>query len=348
MLRTSDGNLHVVWSRHLASGKYSYQWSTMSSSGAAQASGTILSGWVTLENDPRLLADGSGIRLVFIGGQDTNRANFYSIGAVYTETSADGSSWTLVHGSMAQHTVLNRGLAAALAADGTTPVAVFGLNNILYLHQGVDAHAPSAKADATAATGPTATGLAGAALATDHGGALWLAWYDQGYWVRQLLPSAGAPMKVPGSGSGTPDNSPSGQVAFAARAGGGVYLAYCSPSASTPCAQISLWQVGSATQVTVPGSDTGTAGRVGIAAGPGGRLWLTWFDSGTNMIHAVETDASATSFGAAQAIALPPGTAILEGLQAEGSGGPLDIIANVLVNAAGNPTEFWQVQIPAS
>ena len=66
------------------------------------------------------------MRLVFLGGKDTNVAHFYSRGAVYTETSANGSSWSLQPVSMSQHHVLNRGLAATTESDKTTPVAAFG------------------------------------------------------------------------------------------------------------------------------------------------------------------------------------------------------------------------------
>src|SRR5215469_13272585 len=348
MLRTADGSLHLVWRKRLTNGHFSYGWLTISLRGALRASGTALSNWVGLQGDPKLVPDGRHLRLIFIGGQDTNPNNFFSAGAVYTQLSSGGTSWALVHGSMAFHTVLNLGLAAAVRSDGSTPVAAFGLNNVLYFHTGVDPSAPAATADGTAATGPIATGIAGDVLARDKNGSIWVSWFDQGYWARQILPSAGPVKKAPHSGAATgPDNEPRQSVAFAARQGGGLYLAYCAPSSVLPCARINLWRAGSSRVMVVPGSATGQAGRVSLAATPGGRLWVTWFDFGTNTLHSVRTNKAASRFGLARTIAQPPATLIFDNLQTEGSSGRLDILVNVLRNKPGNPVEFWHTQILA-
>ena len=68
MLRTANGNLHLVWRKRLGSGKFAYGWTTISPTGQPLTSGTALSGWTTLEGDPRLVPNGSGLRLIFIGG----------------------------------------------------------------------------------------------------------------------------------------------------------------------------------------------------------------------------------------------------------------------------------------
>lgn len=187
MLRTADGALHLVWRKHLQNGRFSFGWSTISLGGRLAGSGLALSNWPGLQGDPKLVPDHDHIRLIFIGGQDTNPSNFFSVGAVYTMVSANGRSWALVHGSLAKHTVLNLGLGAVADKDGATPVAAFGLNNVLYYHVGVDAGAPAVAADGTAATGPVATGLDGDVLSRAKNGSIWVAWFDQGYWARQIL-----------------------------------------------------------------------------------------------------------------------------------------------------------------
>jgi hypothetical protein len=253
-----------------------------------------------------------------------------------------------VHGTLDNHTVLNRGLAAVVEKDGATPVAGFGLNNVLYYHVGVDPTAPATGADGVAATGPVATGIDGDVFARDKTGSIWVSWSDHGYWARQILPSAGQPMKAPQSGTAKgPDNAPRQQVAFAARVGGGEFLAYCSPSKTIPCAHVNLWRVGSAHPMVVPGSATGHAGLVALAAAPGGHLWVSWFDSGTSRLHVVRTNAAATRFGTAHQLKPPPSTLIFEGLQADGSSGRLDLVVNVLLNAKNNPIWFWHTQVLA-
>jgi hypothetical protein len=346
MLRTADGALHLVWRKQLANGHFSFGWSTISLGGKLRASGIALSNWLGLQSDPKLVPDHDHIRLVFIGGHDTNLSNFFSRGSVYTEVSSNGKSWALVHGSMANHTVLNRDLAAVVKQDGTTPVAAFGLNNVLFFHQGVDPAAPAVAADGTAATGPVDTGIDGDVLSRAKNGSIWVGWFDEGYRVRQILPSPGASMKAPRSGTKNgPDNEPRQSVAFAARSGGGLYLAYCSPAPAQPCAHIDLWRVGSSKVLVVPGSGTGSAGKVALAAAPGGRLWISWFDFGTNSVHAVRTNKAATSFGVRRSVKQPLATFIFNGLQSEGSSGRLDVVVNVLLTTIGNPIEFWHTQI---
>lgn len=346
VLRTADGALHLVWRKHLSNGRFSFGWSTISLGGKLRASGLALSNWIGLQGDPKLVSDHDHIRLIFIGGQDTNPGNFFSRGSVYTEVSSNGRSWVLVHGSLANHTVLNLDLGAVVEKDGATPVTAFGLNNVLYYHQGVDAAAPAVAADGTAATGPVATGIEGDVLARAKNGSIWVAWFDQGYWARQILPSPGVRQKAPNSGSKNgPDNEPRQQVAFAARPDGGLYLAYCSPAPAKPCAHIDLWRVGSSHVMVVPGSGTGQAGKVALASAPGGRLWVSWFDFGTNTVHSVRTNRAATRFGVLRSIKPPPATFIFNGLQSEGSSGRLDVVVNVLLNAKNNPIEFWHTQI---
>src|SRR5437588_12958002 len=101
-IRTADGNLHLVWlAKRAGDLTHSYGTSTISVAGKLLATGTALSGWATLEPDPQLVADGAGIRLVFEGNTGPP-SGCYGRGAIFPETSADGSSWSLVNGSLNQ------------------------------------------------------------------------------------------------------------------------------------------------------------------------------------------------------------------------------------------------------
>jgi hypothetical protein len=50
-------------------------------------------------------------------------------------------------------------------------------------------------------------------------------------------------------------------------------------------------------------------------------------------------------FGPGQTIAAPPSTGELDGLQAEGSQGPLDVVALVLQNVSGSTPSYWDIQL---
>jgi hypothetical protein len=349
MLRLASGRLQLIWRERQNNGNYSYHTATISATGHLLGTGTALSDWANLEGDPRLVPGGPAIRLVFIGSRTNNASDFYSRGSVYTAVS-NGSSWTLAAASMAQHTVLNLGLAAVTKSD-KTPVAAFGLNNILYFHDGLDASAPAAGADGSV-VGPGGTGLLGVALARDKGGSIWMAWYQKfgskpGYYVQRILPTPGPLLKAPGSGTSTSaDNEPLQQVAFVARPHGGVFLAYCAPTKIRPCAHVDLWRVGSSRAMTVPHSGTGSSDLVALSVAPAGKLWVAWFDYNAHVVHAVLTSSSASGFGSVRAIGWPKPTVLLDGMQAEGSAGRLDLVADILVAKPTSHYELWHSQVP--
>ena len=351
LLRTPDGKLHVVWKVHIGTNAENMRWATISQAGKTLASGKVLpTNWNTIDVLPRLVPFGArGVRVVFKGGQDTNPSNFFSVGEVYTSTSPDGQHWTLQHVSMSQHTVLNGGFAAATENNGT-PVAAFGLNNTLYFHEGTDPNSPASSADGVV-TAQSAFGRGNEALATDKNGSVWLAWFrwtdtaTEGLWVEQILPSQGSPQKVPNSGVGPADSAPRQQVAFVARKGGGLFVAYCVPTSAKRCSQIDLWRVGSAKPKVVPDSKSGTPDVVAAASGPQGRISVAWFDFAKNVIHAERTNTTGTAFGPLRTAKAPPKTFIFNHLEAEGSSGRLDLVANILSTVAGNPIQLWHTQI---
>ena len=162
----------------------------------------------------------------------------------------------------------------------------------------------------------------------------------------KITPTQVAKTEAPGSGSPSlANNQPLQSVAFAAGAKGGGYLAYCVPTTTITCAHIALWKVGAATATTVPGSSSQHSAHVAIAAAPGGHLWVLWYDTSQNKIHVIRSNAAVTKFGPGQTIAAPPKTSELDGLQAEGSQGPLDVVALVLPTTAGSTPSYWDIQL---
>jgi hypothetical protein len=130
-----------------------------------------------------------------------------------------------------------------------------------------------------------------------------------------------------------------------ARAGGGVYMAYCVTSSSQPCAHIDLWKIGSAKAKVVPGSGNVTNARVALAATPQGRISVAWYDQAKNVIHAVRTNMSATAFGVVGTIKPPPNTSTLLSIQAQGSSGRLDVVVTDELSLAGAPIGLFHTQI---
>jgi hypothetical protein len=352
LFRTPDGKLHVAWARHDAS-SYSLHYSTVGGKAKLLATGTILQKWTGVSFYPRLVAGpGSGLRLVFTGGNGV-AGSPYNLGAMYSATAAAaGTKWTLAPGSMSQSTLVPAtGTSATTQSDGT-PVATWPGGSGVTYHVGLDAKTPAAKPDQTVPVTEGGGDVVGTTAVRSSDGGVWVAWFtesfasDQGYWAAKLLPSQAAKVKAPGSGgTGLANNQPFQPVAFAARAGGGEYLAYCVPSKTIECAHIALWKVGASKAAVVPGSASQHAVHVAIAAAPGGHLWVQWYDTSQNKIHVVRTNAAVSRFGPVQTLAAPPSTSELDGLQAEGSQGPLDVVALVLQTSAQSTPAYWDTQL---
>ena len=355
LLRTSDGRLHVAWPSFDKNGTYSLHYSTVGGKAKLLDTGTIFKDWGGISAYPRLVATaGGGIRLVFAGGNNQGGSPF-NLGAMYTATSSSaGTAWTLVNGSMSasEHVPLTD-TSAATQTNGT-PVAAWSATTALDYHIGVDGNIPSKGPDLSVGVGASGD-VTGPTLVRGSDGGIYAAWFNssgtssQGYWVTKLLPSPTVKVKAPSSGgTGGGNNQPGRSVAFAARAGGGEYLAYCVLSKTRNCAHIDLWRDGAAKAVVVPGSGTGSAQYAAIASGRDGHLWVLWYDEGLNKIRIVRTNAAATRFGPVLTIAGPPKLGELDGLQAESSAGPLDVVALAQQSANGSTPAYWDTQaLPA-
>ena len=349
MARTGDGQLHLVWEKKQASnGTHGYGTATITLAGKLLATGTALSGWTSLENDPQLVRDGGGLRLIFEGG--TGNSGCQATGTVLTETSTNGKSWNFVQGSMSHGSAGTGVLAATDESNGTTPVATFGSGH--FFHVGVDPSCPAASLDGMV---PVAQGNSPSnpAIVTASDGSIWVATFQafskEGYFVDRILPTEGPLTEAPGSKStASQNNQPLEPVALAARAGGGVYMAYCVASSSQPCAHIDLWKVGSSKPTVVPGSASVTNYRVSLAATPQGRLWVTWSDGGKNVIHAVRTNTTATAFGTVRTIKPPPHSPPSDvfDVQTQGSSGRLDVVVNAEIQTGTTyPDDLFHTQI---
>jgi hypothetical protein len=122
-------------------------------------------------------------------------------------------------------------------------------------------------------------------------------------------------------------------------------MAYCTTSSSQQCAHVDLWKVGSSKPKVVPGSRNVSGARVALAASTNGRLWVAWYDGGKSVVHAVRTNTTGTSFGAGRTIKPPSHTSFFNSIQAQGSSGRLDVIANDTLSASSNPMGLFHTQV---
>lgn len=344
LLRTPDSKLHVVWPT-VTNKKQAYGHTAVTASGAASRATMVLTGWDALHPQPRLVPNGSGLRLIFSGLRGAS-GDPYSTGAMYTATSSTGTGWTLEPGSLSKSgfAYASVGTGATAELDGT-PVACWswGGGNTLYWHAGVDPSVPAKTTDHTFNSGKCCNQLS--ALATDSvSGAVWIAWYssesgaNDGYFARPILPTLGTKKKAPRCTVNGDSIIPWQEVALSGRSGaGGVYLAYKQGYPSIT--RVALWKLGTSTVLTVP--DSADAIRVALTAGPDGRLWVTWCDGPS--IHVVLTDKNVSTFSAVTTISPPANTADVYGIACEGSRERLDIVINAL--SWNGDYGFWHTQV---
>jgi hypothetical protein len=351
LLRTADGRLHVIWPSHDGT-TFSLHYSTIGGRARLVNTGVIVSKWSGISTYPRLVpGPGGGMRLVFTGS-DGKGGSPYNLDAMYSATaSAAGTSWSLTPGSLSQSTLVPLTDTSATTESNGTPVAVWSAGLSVDYHAGVSPTTPATDPDSSISL-QAGSDAVGPTLVRASNSKIFVAWFsssshsDQGYWVDQILPSKTAPVKAPGSGGGTlSDNQPLGAVGFAARIGGGTYLTYCVATKTQRCDHIALWKAGSARAITVPGSSGQNAFFPTIAAGPRGHLWILWFNESANKIDVVRTNSAVTRFGTRRVISGPPRIALFSALRAEGSQGPLDVLALVQQTTAGSSPAYYDTQL---
>lgn len=354
VFRTADGRLHIVWPINDGGSGFSLHYSTVAGREKLLNTGTIVKHWSGVSAYPMLVAGpNKGLRLIFTGGNGVSNSPF-NTGAMYSATaSSAGTKWTLASGSLSQSKLVPlTDTAAATQSDGT-PVAVWSTNTALTYHVGIDPSNPASAPDQTFGIGSDG-GLTTPALGRAKNGAILGAWFkstglkDQGYYAGQLWPTKTAAVKAPDSGGKNVSNNQNLEpVAFTARAGGGEYLAYCTPTKFLTCGHIDLWRVGAAKAMTVPGSSSANGHDlfVAIAASPGGHLWVLWVNTSTTKVQVVRTNAAATGFGPVKTLNGPPNLGEFNGLKAEGSSGPLDVIALALQNGNNTSPAYFDTQL---
>lgn len=325
--RASDSALHAVWSKPASTNTQNYGHLRLSPNGVPGATTDVFAAAPpSLHPTPKLVRDGSGMRLVFAGlPQNTFlTATAPSSGTPWSAPAALGT-WGAAYGSY--------GLGADTLANGTVTVGG-ALNSELYWHQGLDD-----------TTGNDQRTIAGASilqsnLAVDEGSdETWMVWYDQGtgqtgVWAARVEPTIGVPVRGPGSSDPL---SPNQQLSLVAAEGGGLYTAYC--VGYPECTSMSVWEVGTDRTVKIPGS----RGATNVAIGPArdGRIWALWRRDGR--LYTARSNVGVTKFAPAVDLGAPPDTLSLLGMTIDGVSTRADILV-VVQTDTDLTTNLWHIR----
>jgi hypothetical protein len=335
LARTGNGDLHLIYTNK--DGARIRHTSIHTNGSIGIQNNVLASDWSTMDYTPVVLGgDGDNLRVLF-GGMQSLSPGFWSDGRMYTATSVNaGSGWTLPAQAVGiSHSAMSSyGTAGTTLADGT-PVAAFPLNNDLTWHVGTGPNADQTETVASCC-------VYDAAMVRD-GSNVWMAWYGNGstnatngVFAMQIYPTVGSVLKAPGSSKtslGSPASIETGRIGLAARAGGGVYAAYC--VGYPTCTSVRVWKVGTSTTKDVPGSKA--ARKIALSAGPSGRLWVAWAGP---KVRAVRTGEDGLAMGAVRDVGLPKGQSTAYQLAVDGSRGRGDIVVNV-------GDSMWHTQVLA-
>jgi hypothetical protein len=327
LARTGDGVLHVVWRRQ-AGTEESVRHAAVQPNGKVGAPTTAVGGLRGL-GDPDLVLNTDGGLLVFYG------AIIPSPGGVrMSSSSAAAASWT---GPGKVSFDAQGGNPGATVQKNGTPVFAWAAGTNTYYKVGTDA----GQKDGFLGPSPKCCFYDPEVAVDDASGAAFVAYSSNvsgapGMFVRQILPSLGAPLLAPGSLTNGNFIPPDHRVPLVGRQGGGVYFAYC--GGYPTCKDVRLWRVGGGALVLGKGGKD--VEHVNLARGPDGRLWIMWADSGR--LYAARTNRSATKVGAIVRVGPPPGTSTVWDVFGEGSLGPLDMLGHVSV---GSAISTWHRQV---
>lgn len=333
---SAGGNATVLWLRDVtkASGPFTYEAAVVGPNGGLVGTPVSIFGtsyWVTLSSEPTLVSSGGSEVAVFSGTRSSKSTDPYHFGCVVGDL-LTSKGWTL------QPWSLSNDCAGQLAAASVTKSGVLSEawpgswltgHGVLYRigtsptipATGTDNHIPVSGFEAFKA------GEANDIAGNDD---LWVA-LDQtnsgsadAYFLKNV--TANTPlMKIPGTGTFTANdlNVFSNLAMTDTNTHAGIWLAFFANSSTR---KIQIWRAGTSAPINVPGSTN--ALDTAISAGPGGRLWIAWYNANVspNTVSIVRTNEADTAFGPAETYKTPCGNGGQLGLSG-GSFARLDVAA---------------------
>jgi hypothetical protein len=349
LARTPDGVLHAVWTIPAASNDTLIH-TAIAPNGTASTPNVIQTGWASINSVPDLLATPDGLR-VFFGGIRTTNPNETNDNLNTATAPADGLTWTLVPGNVVKGDSAYGGdTGAALLSDGTPIESWGGTGSGVFVHRGLSEATPNF---------PLQGQLGGCCgYSPDIGvdaktGATFVVWISNatgksGVFAQSLDAGTGtptgAPAQMPGSTTLYDGNQETSQqlqrVPVAARAGGGVYVAY--PGGYPTTTQVRLWRIADSKSAVLATSKHDHI--VSLAADPDGRLWVFWVErSSSPQVFARRSNKSATKFGPAVKLKPPAGQQSAYKIDGNAQSGALDLV--VLFGGSSPQQAQWHTQV---
>jgi hypothetical protein len=341
LLRTRDGTLHVGW-RHGTPGGDSLMHTVIGAGGKIGATSTVASGWADIQN-PGLVSAPGGIRMFW--GSIRTTSSTETNDAMSTALSPDGGrTWALQEGNVVQEDAQAYGspTVAATLPDGTPLQAWYGTLG-LWVHSGLTPATPNHNLQTPLGSYGYLPGIA-----VSSGRAV-VAWYSSanhhlGVYAQDVA-ADGSPVggltRMPGTSN--MQIGQTGRTPIAARAGGGLYVAYATGYPSLN--RIRVWRVGSSKSTLIARAAGGASATVATDAN--GRVWVVWEDDNNAdpIVYARRSDKSGSEWGATVTVGRPKHTISAYDVDASASGrSALDVLGSFALNS-GKPLATYTRRI---
>lgn len=329
LVRGADGILHVLWEQGTTAGKEKIVDSPIGPGGTPATRVTIASNQF-LVTDPDATATPSGLDAFWNGIQSDNPSS--PQGTFEATRPVKGGHWKLAGSTPPLPAVpyTSSSDSAGTGGDGKPWVAFTGTDSLVVLHQGH--HETQIPPKVGCCVYNPGFGTDGTS------GATWLAYGSviggrEGVYAQRLSAAgaAGAATRLPGSVTGGNTILAAQRTGITGRGHGrpGVYAVY--PVGYPSPRSLDLIRLGTSKPVKLAsfgGFSEEEAGET-VAAGPNGRLWVTWFDGdGTPAQLFVRASGTTNlSFGKTVKVPLPAGTSVVYKVYTSAQAGRLDVVA---------------------
>lgn len=337
-------SLQVLWPQQQSSSAQAYFTAILDAAGRVSTPAQqAFPEWDAVTKNPTLISL-AGQRFLSFSGLNPGRS-----GAQYFATSGDGLAWDVSTGSMSETQSAYAAYGSDAIDNAGTPVWVGNAGSTA----GIRWHVGTSPANPAPAGTDQSYSLAGccaynAAAARDEAtGVVWASFYsnssattENGIQVGQILPAAAGWGQAPGSvqieDGRASSSDPDQQVAMAARAGGGVFVAYKVGYPSAKLLRILRVDNGATMDIPVRGN----VRSVSMGADPAGRIWVAWNQD--NRMRAVHTNQAGTRLGSVGVWGAPRGTDTMWKVTTAGSEAGADVVVTATTRSAIN---VWHTQI---
>lgn len=322
LARTGDGTLHMLWpSVSGLSGSANHS-SIAANAGSTAGPHAVFSYPGGINQRMALIAADGGLR-AFFGGLFGSESEPLQ-GLLATATSADGAAWAVQPTPASndspggESAVYPAAGISAVLGPANTPIAAWGDSapGQAGYHFGLESAVADTRFSSECCVYAPNIGVDSV---TGEAVLAWQFLHASSGVAYQSISPAGPRSEPPGPSTGNNET----RTAITGRIGApGVFLAYLygeNQFTSIPAV------VRTGTTGAIKFTRARGALHLGVAAAPGGRIWVFWVRAG--VLYATRSNPAVTMFGALAAVKPPSGTSTVYNLAGEGSLGALDLLA---------------------